>query len=609
VTGRKKLEIMTAILNFMRAPSEVPEALRSALDHGFLNPGTFYLTRRDVQLSFLIEFGEAWKALSTAEQTDCLADPWSFKRFLFGLPIHSAYAQREGLLHLVHKDTFEAIVSREHKQLIVKRFGSRPDDPDSDIDQQLEAARAELTATYFAASLPAGTRMPLRSWRSSTMMRRKTKGIATASLTLNPAGAGNRRHGTVWSRANHRPVFPGSVTAPDGAPTGCLRLVVTGAGRAGGSNVGTRRERRLIGAFTGATVIVAASACTDPRPVAVSGVPTEASTSIQPDTVDLTDSGLLAGNRNLDTTRTGFVKAGNAAPVDLIEPRYAGSTVSAANESGVVVGMLGQVVEGIDGVPFRWKAVTGLEALPLPPGSDHADATDVAEDGTIVVNGYSGDVEHSRPFLWDPDTRTYTGLSTFGAGRDAALAINRAGLVVGRSNVVITYQGQSVITQHAVAWAPGSHQPTDLDPDALAESQANDVNDSGVIVGEGSDRTLSNHVAIMWAGSGVPRLEEPRLFSARAVNNAGVAVGFATDAEPNRWRPARATVWDISRGTVTSLPDFGGHSVATGIDSRSEAVGIAASGNSPPIVFFVVRWGAFRPTEPAVPSAGIVTLA
>lgn len=150
VTGKKKLEIITAILAFVEAPPEVPEAMRGALDHGFINPGTFYLTRRDIQLSFLIEFGQAWKGLSTAEQDEHLADPWSFKQFLFELSIRSAYAQREGFLHLIHTEAFEAIVSREHKQLIAKRFSSLLDDPDPDVDRQLGAIRAKLTPTYGA---------------------------------------------------------------------------------------------------------------------------------------------------------------------------------------------------------------------------------------------------------------------------------------------------------------------------------------------------------------------------------------------------------------------------------------------------------------------------
>ena len=45
-----------------------------------------------------------------------------FRQFVFALPPNSAFAQREALLHLVHPDTFEPIVSREMKREIVDCF-------------------------------------------------------------------------------------------------------------------------------------------------------------------------------------------------------------------------------------------------------------------------------------------------------------------------------------------------------------------------------------------------------------------------------------------------------------------------------------------------------
>ena len=147
-SGKKKREILAAILGFMKKPAAVPEQLTAALDHGFVNPGTFYLTRRDLQLNFLIEFGEAWKELDDAKRSSLLAEPWEFKTFACSVPIHSAYAQREALLHLVHTDTFEAIVSREHKQLIAKRYASLVKDPTEDVDRQLGQIRDGLTPTF-----------------------------------------------------------------------------------------------------------------------------------------------------------------------------------------------------------------------------------------------------------------------------------------------------------------------------------------------------------------------------------------------------------------------------------------------------------------------------
>ena len=86
--------------------------------------------------------------MPTAEQAKLLENPWDFKQFAFGLPVHSAYTQREALLHLVHTDTFEAIVSREHKQLIAKRFASALTAPTDDVDRQISQVRDALTATY-----------------------------------------------------------------------------------------------------------------------------------------------------------------------------------------------------------------------------------------------------------------------------------------------------------------------------------------------------------------------------------------------------------------------------------------------------------------------------
>lgn len=219
VTGRKKLEIITAILAVMESPSNVPEALHGALGHGFINPGTFYLTRRDAQLSFLIEFGQAWKGLSTAEQDEHLADPWSFKRFLFELPIHSAYAQREGLLHLIHTEAFEAIVSREHKQLIAKRFSSLLDDPDPDVDRQLEAIRAALTPTYGAEFdfYDERVRPQWRGWRyrgmgpvrqvGTEVLRRADVRCRRAQLQVQGgrAARGGERSAQCGGRMAHRP--------------------------------------------------------------------------------------------------------------------------------------------------------------------------------------------------------------------------------------------------------------------------------------------------------------------------------------------------------------------------------------------------------------------
>lgn len=151
VSGPKKVSIVREILGFMESPADLPEALTGALSHGFINPGTFYMTRRETQIRFLIAFGEAWKRLPVEARNAALDDPWTFKRFLFELPPNSAYSQREGLLHLIHPSVFDAIVSREHKQLIAKHFATLIPGADADVDRQLVAIREQLTPTYGEA--------------------------------------------------------------------------------------------------------------------------------------------------------------------------------------------------------------------------------------------------------------------------------------------------------------------------------------------------------------------------------------------------------------------------------------------------------------------------
>jgi len=149
--GKTKRELISTILGPMSNPAILPDGLGSVLDHGFINPGMFYTTRRDVQITYLIEFGAAWTQLEIDERKRLLDDPWAFKDMAYGVPTKSAYAQRDALLHLIFPDHFEAIVSREHKQLIAKRLASLAAPSSEDVDRQLLAIRKALEKNYGEA--------------------------------------------------------------------------------------------------------------------------------------------------------------------------------------------------------------------------------------------------------------------------------------------------------------------------------------------------------------------------------------------------------------------------------------------------------------------------
>lgn len=49
--------------------------------------------------------------------------------------------QQHALLHLVHPDTFEPIVSINHKEMIVAAFERLVENPEQDIDRKLQEIR------------------------------------------------------------------------------------------------------------------------------------------------------------------------------------------------------------------------------------------------------------------------------------------------------------------------------------------------------------------------------------------------------------------------------------------------------------------------------------
>jgi MoxR-like ATPase len=143
----KRRQINT-VLSWSPAPVGIPKDLDQALNQGVAKRSQAFLVGRPFQLWLLIDFVRAWKQLAPQERDRALADPWEFKRILFGIPFQFAYAQRELLLYLVHPDTFEPTMAHAHKELIAKSFASLVDTPDPDVDRQILQIRRKLSAQY-----------------------------------------------------------------------------------------------------------------------------------------------------------------------------------------------------------------------------------------------------------------------------------------------------------------------------------------------------------------------------------------------------------------------------------------------------------------------------
>ena len=143
---------INTVLGWAPSPVAIPHDLIAGLVPGLVNlgPGVQY---RPFQVGFIIEFVEQWKKKSN-ECVPLLHDPWEFKNFLNNIPLRSRLlsnggnrhrTQREAILHLVFPNTFEPIISFNHKKKIVNTFASLVKEPTDDVDRKLEQIRSGLT--------------------------------------------------------------------------------------------------------------------------------------------------------------------------------------------------------------------------------------------------------------------------------------------------------------------------------------------------------------------------------------------------------------------------------------------------------------------------------
>lgn len=149
ITGTRKREIVEDVLRWMPEPVRIPHDLASVLDHGLAATGTAFATYRPFLLQLIIEFAREWKEQDPDERERLLRDPWAFRAFVYSVPLpRGAHSQREAILHLVHPDAFERIVSREAKLRIARTFSALVSEPDKNVDWQLYEIRQKLAEEH-----------------------------------------------------------------------------------------------------------------------------------------------------------------------------------------------------------------------------------------------------------------------------------------------------------------------------------------------------------------------------------------------------------------------------------------------------------------------------
>lgn len=187
-------------------------------------------------------------------------------------------------------------------------------------------------------------------------------------------------------------------------------------------------------------------------------------------------------------------------------------------------------------------------------GNSFSVATSVSPTG--VVAGYSStasDVDATLAFTYATATGTLTNLGgAAGTSSSSAYGINGSGLIVGQYT-------DSSFSQHGVTYTTASgFQVVPNSPSGLAPAKFNAVNAAGTFVGYGSIGFGNNTAIYGKVGTGItvlPTLPNAPSFgesAASAINANGLIVGTATPQQfgKNLFR------YD-STGTATSLTDLG----------------------------------------------------
>ncbi|MCY4108715.1 MAG: AAA family ATPase [Chloroflexi bacterium] len=158
MSERRKRQRIDQVLSWSPTPVSIPDYCVSGLTPGLVHPGLYFYTNFGLQPGYLVEFMEQWKEQELDGRLLDTSDPdaaLEFKKFVTGVdwrgpvrgsPPNSRAMQRATLLHLVHPDSFEAILSVYHKNEIAERFAYLVAEPEDDVDQKLMQVRRGLEA-------------------------------------------------------------------------------------------------------------------------------------------------------------------------------------------------------------------------------------------------------------------------------------------------------------------------------------------------------------------------------------------------------------------------------------------------------------------------------
>jgi MoxR-like ATPase len=150
--GETKRSKIDEVLSWGAPIAALPEAVAEGLTPGIASIQSLNRHRPE-SVGFIIEFAEQWKETAPHEKKGRLDDPWAFKEFVVGLNFRSQLlhnsqrkpqAQLRAVLHLVHPDTFERILSDKERKQYLKEYAHLATSETTDEDRKLQQIRRAL---------------------------------------------------------------------------------------------------------------------------------------------------------------------------------------------------------------------------------------------------------------------------------------------------------------------------------------------------------------------------------------------------------------------------------------------------------------------------------
>lgn len=204
---------------------------------------------------------------------------------------------------------------------------------------------------------------------------------------------------------------------------------------------------------------------------------------------------------------------------------YTATHPAAISDDGVVVGRASKPAPPEVVIPFRnqafvWDAERGIRGLGAPEGDHASYACGISRDGRRI-SGYSIGKNRIRACYWDRDGDRWKAITLPQSTEldSTVVAISDDGKRITCVNEIIP----SLWTETA----PGEWTREPIgDPGAFTPRA---VNDSGTVVGIRHTPDGFTHAVIWTRGEGLKQVEKPQGYvrsEANAINNAGVVVGM-----------------------------------------------------------------------------------